>query len=334
MLLHYFQFGKKIVHLKQDINTTSRSFHKDMASITNTKGSSTSKSSSQPNASIKKRKLTSTACGTEIYWDQAAKDYDREIVDNLDQSINHCSSSGKTSPLVDAIQAASNSNITACDFGCGPGRHITLLADNFKDVIGIDISNALLKLARKETKMTKDTLSLFHMDLGIKTMTNAQAKKIRNIQSVQPRFGLCTNVLIMPQKKLWSNILTNITKVLASNSTCVFLVPSLESALFCQDRLQRWDAEAAKTDGITTSNKKSASNILNGIINRDGVPHKHFLKETFYDVLRCHGFEPKSASKVEYDWNSEFDPKELVHAPIEITRGPYPWDWLVVTTVN
>lgn len=282
----------------------------------------------------KRRRLTSNSCGTEQYWDQAALFYDKEIVDNLDQSISFCASQSKVSPLVSAIEAAENKNVVACDFGCGPGRHIPLLASHFQHVIGVDISNSLLKLARTETKMSSIELSLFHRDLGKTLMTTSEAQEIRSSQGVQPRFGLCTNVLIMPQKKLWSNILKNIAQVLASQSKCVFLVPSLESALFCNSRLARWDEQSAKTEGIPTSKKKSAANILNGIIPRDGVPHKHWLKESFFDTLRCHGFEPLEVQKVEYSWDTEMDSEELASAPSEITNGPFPWDWLVVTEVQ
>jgi hypothetical protein len=79
----------------------------------------------------------------------------------------------------------------------------------------------------------------------------------------------------MPQERLWSNILKNIKKVLSiPESIVVFLVPSLESALFVQQRFKLWDSKAARQEGIPTVNKKSAMNLLEGIIPRDDVPHK------------------------------------------------------------
>ena len=225
----------------------------------------------------KKKQKKNKACGTESYWDQAATEYDAEIVDNLDQSITFCAKQNKISPLVAAVTKYRNKSLTAVDFGCGPGRHLPLLSEHFNQIIGIDISAPLLDLAQAHTDGTipDEDLKLHHFDLGRKELQAPQVQTIRSSFAQVPRFAICTNVLIMPQERLWSNILKNIKKVLSiPESIVVFLVPSLESALFVQQRFKLWDSKAARQEGIPTVNKKSAMNLLEGIIPRDDVPHK------------------------------------------------------------
>jgi len=54
------------------------------------------------------------------------------------------------------------------------------------------------------------------------------------------------------------------------------------------------------------------------------VPHKHYLKEELYHLLKDVGFIAEAFQKIEYDWDTEFNrpPKGL--------QQPGPWDWMVV----
>src|SRR3954470_15843781 len=62
--------------------------------------------------------------------------------------------------LLQASGATFNNESCALDFGCGVGRLLLPLSEKFSHVSGIDISPAMLELARKNLS-TKQNISLF-----------------------------------------------------------------------------------------------------------------------------------------------------------------------------
>ena len=70
------------------------------------------------------------------------------------------------------------------------------------------------------------------------------------------RFALCANVLLAPSREMRSKILLNIHNALDASGTLLLVVPSTESVLFTELMLRRWDAEAAKDEGLLSSKFK------------------------------------------------------------------------------
>eukprot|EP00941_MAST-03F_sp_MAST-3F-sp1_P005469 g5469.t1 len=210
---------------------------------------------------------------SESYWDEAAKDYDgpEGILDNLSASISH--SGFSESPLVNAVDTYSDSSVCAVDFGCGPGKHLSVLSSKFRHVVGCDISSKLLDLSRKTLKKKgSENVSLEHLDLSVLL----KPKKVQLLQKPEkPSFGLCTNVLIMPDARTHIRILKNIHRVMQVNGTVIFLVPALESAIFANDRLRRWDRTAVMEDGIPFRSPGAARDLLQGIVPRGDPPVNH-----------------------------------------------------------
>jgi len=60
------------------------------------------------------------------------------------------------------------------------------------------------------------------------------------------------------------------------------------------------------------------------VLNIEGVPTKHYLKEELTIYLSDFGLKVLSVDKVEYAWNTEFI------EPPKWMNEPYPWDWLVI----
>jgi hypothetical protein len=63
--------------------------------------------------------------------------------------------------------------------------------------------------------------------------------------------------------------------------------------------------------------------ILQGLININGVLTKHYTAPEIDIVFSRAGFTVTSIERIEYDWNSEFS------SPPSWMKDPYPWDWLV-----
>ena len=121
----------------------------------------------------------------------------------------------------------------------------------------------------------------------------------------------------------------NLSEHLAKSGHLFLVVPSLESALFTSFRLIDWNL----SDGMSPSSavlggfdktNLSASHFHQGVVEINGVPTKHYLEEELKVILDSVNFDVLSISKVEYDWDNEFD------SPPEWMKDPYPWDWLVI----
>jgi hypothetical protein len=107
------------------------------------------------------------------------------------------------------------------------------------------------------------------------------------------------------------------------------VVPSLESALYSDFRLVQWNLKTGLTHSQAVSGLKETANdtdlpLRQGIIDIDGVPTKHYLKEELVALFADLPFKVLAIEKVEYAWETEFD------GPPEWMNEPYPWDWLIL----
>jgi SAM-dependent methyltransferase len=245
----------------------------------------------------------------EKFWDDIGDNYDREIFDSL--------ASDRTRVIVDHIDRCSSPKAIACDFGCGIGKYVTTLGDRFKSVYAIDISARLLEHAKKSNRKVRNVVYL-KGDLANPSMDIGQV-----------HFALSVNVLIMSSVTRRRRILSNIFRHVRNRGHLLLVVPSIESALYAHLRLVEWNTKTGVKRANPAAHRFTSTgsrmfSFRTGVLNLDGVPTKHYLKEELIVLLTEVGFQISSVRKVEYPWTSEFV------RPPKWMQDPYPWAWLVL----
>jgi len=244
----------------------------------------------------------------ERYWNAVAQDYDGEIFSAL--------ANDRSNIIASKISQFSSKTSIACDFGCGVGKFLPILAENFRYVYAIDISNVCLEQARDNCK----ELENIHY---LKANLSRNTAKLKRVD-----FGLSVNVVIMPSETKRAAILETIAKHLYKGGHLVLVVPSLESALYADFRLIQWNLKVGLTSAQAVSELGQAGEEANlavrqGIVEIEGVPTKHYLEEELLAMFEGGPFEALSVEKVEYPWGTEFN------QPPKWMKEPYPWDWMV-----
>lgn len=244
----------------------------------------------------------------ESYWEDVGESYAQEIFDSAANDLN-----GVIEARIDRYRDPA---ATACDFGCGVGHYLSLLAPRFGRVYGLDHADSLVEQARKRCR-SLDNVEVLRADL---TRVKLPVARLH--------FAVCANVLISQQPRLRSAILRSVHRGLRPAGVALFLVPSLESALFANRHLIEWNRrrgfsrrEALESGLPPTS--RTARELLEGLVRIEGVPTKHYLREEAIFGFVQAGFELIEVEKVEYAWTTEFD------RPPRWMREPLPWDWLV-----
>ncbi len=139
------------------------------------------------------------------------------------------------------------------------------------------------------------------------------------------RVGVCANVLISEDPAMRRGILRTIHRILAPGGRLLLLVPSLESALFANQRLVEWNRRLGWSEAQSiVSGIAPSRDLMRGLVRLDQVPTKHYLREEATVYLSEAGFAVSSCDKVEYTWDTEFDD------PPRWMKKPGPWDWLFV----
>jgi SAM-dependent methyltransferase len=245
----------------------------------------------------------------ETYWNKVAQDYDSEIFCALANDRNDI--------IASKISNFRSKSSTAHDFGCGVGKFLPILAENFRCVYALDISDVCLQQARD---ICKDFQNITYLKLDL-TANSAKLKKAH--------FGLSVNVLIMPSEEKRTAILKTISKHLYKAGHLLLVVPSLESAFYADFRLIQWNLRTGlKTEEAVSELEQprqgSILSLRQGIVKIEGVPTKHYLAEELLAMFQNGPFDVLSIEKVEYPWATEFE------RPPKWMKEPFPWDWLVV----
>jgi SAM-dependent methyltransferase len=245
----------------------------------------------------------------EKYWDKVAVDYDGEIFSALANDHNDV--------IASKICEFSSVGTVACDFGCGVGKFLPILSENFHHVYAVDISNELLKQARENCKELQN----------ITYLRNDLSKDGSKVEAID--FALSVNVAIMPSERTRSGIFKTISKHLCKEGHFLLVVPSLESALYADFRLVQWNLRAGLTGTEAVSELEEAEtngnvSLRQGIVEINDVPTKHYLEEELLALFEAGPFDVVSIEKVEYQWKTEFD------NPPRWMKEPYPWDWMMV----
>jgi SAM-dependent methyltransferase len=243
-------------------------------------------------------------------WNVIAPTYNDEIFDVF--------RSDKLKKLPRYFKKHANPQHSAIDFGCGNGKAFSYLAPKFKHVLGLDISQGLLDQARA---LGYPNVSLQQKDLAVP-----------NLRLPKAEFAFCCNVAILSDVEMNHRLIKNVQKSLKPKGNAVFVIPSMESVLLSGWRLIDW----YKKEGVhpkdidadeISSFKSKKHEILQGLININGVLTKHYSEPEIEIVFAKAGFTITSIEKIEYDWNSEFS------KPPTWMKAPFPWDWLVECTV-
>lgn len=242
------------------------------------------------------------------YWDRISPDYDSEIFDVL--------KSDKSGIIKSWLTGVASKRKTIGDVGCGIGKWLTLLSENFKEVTALDISPYNLIHCQKKYKGLQN-VSYSAVDMS-KTM-----KKFFEFDVI-----LCVNAILTENLSRRTIFFNNLFKNLNRNGTLILVVPSLESALysgFVLENYNRKNGFVVKRTSVANC-KDEYSKFKQGIVNIDKVPTKHYLREELIVTLSESGFKEIRIDKVQYSWNTEIDkaPKSL--------KAPYPWDWVVMAT--
>lgn len=242
----------------------------------------------------------------ERHWDRIGSNYNHEIFDVF--KLN------RGQKLQRYFRKYYNPKHTAIDFGCGTGKAFGFLSPHFKSVLGLDISQNLIDVAK--TLGYRNT-ELRRCDL---TRTDLRLPKVN--------FAFCCNVAILPRKKGNTSILTNIVKSLLPGGTLFLVVPSLESVLYTSSRMIEWysreDVELKSIPDEELEYYRDNRSIADGVVFIDGVPTKHYLEAELRAWFQSMRITVEEIERLEYPWQTEFA------TPPRWMQEPFPWDWLVI----
>lgn len=248
------------------------------------------------------------------YWDQLAPTYSDEVLSSF-----HADRTGAIRRCLDDLGGPRK---TVLDLGCGVGKYLRALSRRFGRVIGVDQSEELLEIARRDHGRRKNV-----------ELRCVDASDGRPVRGVRANVVVCANVLIMADAERRDAILRTARLSMAASGRLVLVVPSLESALLAHRRLAEWyeregaaDPETEAEQDAVGPSKRTCRELLRGLVRIDGVPTKHHLAEELVLTLRHRGLKVRQLERVHYPWDSEFG-----EAPGWM-RDPYPWDWLAVAS--
>jgi SAM-dependent methyltransferase len=245
----------------------------------------------------------------QLYWDTVGASYEDDIfnvlLEDRDQMV---------AQHIDRFAAA---DAIACDFGCGTGRFLPLLARRASHVHGFDLSEVCLRQA-EETCRVFDNVTLAQRDLAVPRLRLPKAD-----------LALSVNVVIMASLAVRTGILRTIARHVAPGGHLLLVAPSFESALYANLRLLEWNlrvghAYGDAVDGGLRDDASAVAAFPEGIVTIDGVQTKHYLAEELRVILEQLGFSVQAVKKMQYAWQTEFE------RPPKWMQEPYPWDWLAV----
>lgn len=242
----------------------------------------------------------------EVHWNNIAGKYDEEVFDVF--------KSDKNGILSQYFSKHANRRHIATDFGCGIGKAFEYLSPNFKHVNALDISEECIGIAKSR---------------GYTNITYKRADLTRpNVKLEPAHFGLCCNVAILPEPERNHAILRTVARGLVKNGNALVVVPSMESILYSSWRLVEWyKKEGVKPNEVPNHELNyynvNTTDIVQGVVNINGVPTKHYSNTELQVIFRDAGFEVTAIEKLEYSWETEFD------SPPSWLQDPFPWDWMI-----
>jgi 2-polyprenyl-3-methyl-5-hydroxy-6-metoxy-1,4-benzoquinol methylase len=237
------------------------------------------------------------------YWENIAPGYDEEIFDVLYND--------KKAIISKAIRKIGGFNKTVIDAGCAIGKWLPVLSPLFKEVIAADISAKNLSIARAKHPQLSNI---------VYQRTDLSSPKARLPKS---DVVVCINAILTDSLKKRNIFFHNLSRWVKKDGHLVLVVPSLESWMFTHIIRHKFDIDKQLFNQRLSAKEaaKKYSNALQGNLDIDNVPTKHYTEEELDILLSHEGFTIESCRKIEYNWNTEF-----VKAP-KWLKEPKPWDW-------
>lgn len=240
------------------------------------------------------------------YWEKIAPDYEEEIFDVL--------ANDKKGFIVSAIKKYASSAKTVMDAGCAVGKWLPVLSPHFKQVLAIDISARNLSIAKKKYG-TLPNIKFLRADLSSPAIKLPVAEVV-----------VCINAILTGSLKKRKAFFSNLAGAVKKDGYLILVVPSLESWCLTKIIQHQW-----QIDKNVFSEKLSGKegiikyrNVLQGNMDIDNVPTKHYLEEELSLLLLKENFSVVDCKKIEYPWTTEF------LKPPAWLKEPYPWDWLFI----
>jgi len=232
------------------------------------------------------------------YWDRQAEHWDDEIFDSLREDVRGV--------IKRALRAAARTHDRVLDFGCGVGGYLPFLSRQFVHVHAIDWSGPCVAEARRRTR-----------DLGNVAVERNSPHALARLER---GFGcvVAANVVIHPEGRVRARLWSAIRRTVTRGASGVFVVPSLESAAYCEF-IRR----------LTAPRRPSAydfhprmARAEAGTVAIEGVPTKHYTAEELTSVLAAAGFRLTRLARASYRWSTE------AMTPPRRMRPTLPWDWV------
>ena len=240
------------------------------------------------------------------YWENIAPDYNEQIFDVLQND--------KKNIIRSAIEKVASPSATVIDIGCAVGKWLPVLSPVFKKVISVDISENNLETAKANYPQLTN-IAYIRMDMSADKTELPPSK-----------CAVCINAILTDSLKKRTIFFNNLAGCLKKNGWLILVVPSLESWICTRIIQNQWqiDKKLFAEKIADEDAAKKYFNILQGNVDIDHVPTKHYLQEELGLLLSREGFRMQRCEKIEYDWTTEF-----VEPPEWLTE-PLPWDWMVV----
>ena len=242
------------------------------------------------------------------YWEKIAPGYDDEIFDVLKND--------RQGVIRDVISSLASPRATVLDAGCAVGKWLPVLSPLFKKVIAADISSQNLAIARDRHG------ALPNIDYLRADFSSPRAKlPLCDV-------AVCINAILTDAAKKRDVFFTNLGRTVRKGGALVLVVPSLESGMLSRIVQRKWriDQSLFKQNLSAPAAKKKYEAMLDGNLDIDNVPTKHYLASELELLLQRFGFSVRRIEKIAYEWTTEF-----VKPPIWL-QEPGPWDWLCVAT--
>ena len=238
-------------------------------------------------------------------------DWDR-IAATFDEDVLNVPANDRRGLIAAHVSAHGDPEHAAADIGCGIGRALPLLAKAFGRVEALDFSGACLEVARTQHAVHTH-IRYHHVDLA------------REEPPFDPvHYVLCINAWLMHLPVQRDTMVRNTLECVRPGGHLLLVTPALESALFATHRLVRWQREQGHGPKVAQQKaSREGSDLDMGIVQVDGVPTKHFLKEELEDMLAMYGMQVEAVHKLEYPWSRVFA------EPPEWMGPPLPWNWMV-----
>jgi SAM-dependent methyltransferase len=232
------------------------------------------------------------------YWDALADHWDEEIFNSLAED--------RDGVIRRAIRRAGRRGDSVLDFGCGVGGYLPLLARRFRRVHAVDWSAPCVDVAARRAA-----------SLGNVTVERSTPRALARLAGAFDCV-IAANVVIHPETRVRRGVWRTLRRVVRRGATAIVVVPSLESAAFCEFIRRRTAPRRGSAYDFHPHMRRPEA----GVVGIDGVPTKHHTHEELTAVLTLERFQPFRISRVHYSWTTE----NLT--PPSALRADLPWDWL------